>query len=302
MEENNEARPIAKKRGGIGKWILSAVIAILVVICLATCMKTVPTGYTGILTTFGRVEEANLEAGFHLKAPWQKIVLMDNRVQKVTVETQAFSSDIQQVDVRLTITYRIDNDAASKLYRQVGVQYYDKVISPRLMENTKSVFAKYSAEGLVEQRATLAEEVRTLMATDLLEYGVQVESIAIENIDFSDRFTDAIEAKQVATQELQRATTQQEQTNMEAKAAAERDRIAAQAKADVEKINADAEAYSIKTRAEAEADANDKIAKSLTEALIRYTEAQRWNGELPSTFLGSSDALPVINVDGNDGN
>ena len=77
---------------------------------------------------------------------------------------------------------------------------------------------------------------------------------------------------------------------------------AAQAKADVEKINADAEAYSIKTRAEAEADANDKIAKSLTEALIRYTEAQRWNGELPGTFLGSSDALPVINVDGNGGN
>ena len=69
-----------------------------------------------------------------------------------------------------------------------------------------------------------------------------------------------------------------------------------------QKINADAEAYSIKTRAEAEADANDKIAKSLTEALIRYTEAQRWNGELPGTFLGSSDALPVINVEGNGGN
>ena len=297
MEKENEIRPIAKKRG-VGSWILAGAVLIALIVLAATCMKTVPTGYTGILTTFGRVEEANLQAGFHLKAPWQKIVLMDNRVQKVTVDTQAFSSDIQQVDVRLTITYRIDNDAASKLYRQVGVQYYDKVISPRLMENTKSVFAKYTAEGLVEQRATLAGEVRELMASDLSDYGVQVESIAIENIDFSDRFTDAIEAKQVATQELQRATTQQEQTNMEAKAAAERERIAAQAKADVEKINADAEAYSIKTRAEAEADANDQIAKSLTEALIRYTQAQRWNGELPGTFIGSSDALPVINISG----
>ncbi len=71
MEQENEIRPIAKKRGG-GSWILAGAVLIALIVLAATCMKTVPTGYTGILTTFGRVEEANLQAGFHLKAPGRR--------------------------------------------------------------------------------------------------------------------------------------------------------------------------------------------------------------------------------------
>ena len=83
---------------------------------------------------------------------------------------------------------------------------------------------------------------------------------------------------------------------MEAQAAADRERIAAQAKAEVAKIEADADAYAITAKAAAEAEANAKIADSLSEALIEYTQAQLWNGELPDTYVGSSDALPVLNI------
>lgn len=237
-----------KKSSGTGKkliitGVIAAVVFIALVIFAGTCIRSVPTGYTGILTTFGKVEDSNLEAGVHVIAPWQNIVLMDNRVQKQSMDTQAFSSDIQQVDVRLTVTYTINKSAAANLYQQVGLNYYDSIIYPQLMENTKTVFAFYTAEGLIETRDELALKVTDMMRTDVASYGIDIANVAIENIDFSDSFTDAIEAKQVATQELQRAQTQQQQATLEAEAAAERERIAAQAKAEVAKIEADAEAY-----------------------------------------------------------
>ena len=320
--QNTQPTPPKKPKkasSGAGKKLAvtgSVIIAVIIILAIfaGTCIRSVPTGYTGILTTFGKVEDSNLEAGVHVIAPWQNIVLMDNRVQKQSMDTQAFSSDIQQVDVSLTVTYTINKAAAANLYQKVGLNYYDSIIYPQLMENTKTVFAYYTAEGLIETRDELALKVTDMMRTDVSDYGIDIANVAIENIDFSDSFTDAIEAKQVATQELQRAQTQQEQANIEAAAAAERKTIAANAeaevakiaaeaeayaitaKAEVAKIEADAEAYAITAKAAAEAEANLKVAESLTDELIEYTQAQLWNGELPTTYVGSSDSLPVLNI------
>lgn len=302
---NNNPNPQKPKKSGTAKKLAATVAVIVVIFVLAvifaaTCIRSVPTGYTGILTTFGKVEDSNLEAGVHVIAPWQNIVLMDNRVQKQSLDTQAFSSDIQQVDVRLTVTYTINKAAAANLYQKVGLNYYDSIIYPQLMENTKTVFAFYTAEGLIETRDELALKVTDMMRSDVADYGIDISNVAIENIDFSDSFTDAIEAKQVATQELQRAQTQQQQATLEAEAAAERERIAAEAKADVAKIEADAEAYAITAKAKAEAEANTKVAESLTDELIEYTQAQLWDGQLPATYVGSSDTLPVLNIGAED--
>ena len=301
FNSNQQKQTKRKKSGGAVRLIIAVAVVVIAAAVLFTCIRTVPTGYTGILTTFGKVEKSNLGAGMHVIMPWQNIVLMDNRVQKATLDTQAFSSDIQQVDVRVTVTYEIDRAVAGTLYENVGVQYYDKIISPQLLENIKTVFAQYTAEGLIGQRDRLALQVTEMMANDVRDHGIVIKGVAIENIDFSDSFTDAIEAKQVATQELQRAQTQQEQATMEAQAAAERERIAAEAKAEVAKIQADAEAYAISAKAAAEAEANAKIAESLSKELIEYAQAQNWNGELPDTYVGSSDALPVLNVGATDG-
>lgn len=277
------------------KIVLLAIPAAFVMI-LASCFTSVQTGYTGIVTTFGRVENTTFEAGFHLKAPWQEVVTMDNREQRVKFNFEAFSSDIQQVQVSGSINFSIDKATAMTLYRNVGTSYADTLISPRLYENTKSVFSRYTAESLVEQRTLLSSEVLTMMKSDLSSYGLNIISVAIENIDFTDAFTDAVEAKQVATQTYQRALTEEQQKTMEAEQAAQREKIAAQAKADVAKIQADAEAYAITAKAEAQAQANAQIAASLTQALIDYVQAQTWNGVLPTTFVGSGDTLPVLNV------
>ena len=267
-------------------------VPVAIVILFISCFCSVPTGYTGIVTTFGRVEDITYEAGFHLKAPWQSVVTMDNREQRVKFSFEAFSSDIQQVQISGSVNFSIDKATAMTLYRNVGTGYSDVLITPRLYENTKSVFSRYTAESLVEQRTLLSSEVLSMMKSDLSSYGLNIISVAIENIDFTDAFTDAVEAKQVATQTYQRALTEEQQKTMEAEQAAQREKIAAQAKADVAKIQADAEAYAITAKAEAQAQANAQIAASLTH----YVQAQTWNGVLPTTFVGSGDALPVLNV------
>ena len=280
------------------KIIIAAAALVLVLIIGVTCMETVPTGYTGILTTFGRVEDRTLEAGLHMKTPFQQIVNMDNREQKTSFVTQAFSSDIQQVDVTGSINYAINKTNAMNLFKEVGTDYFNKLISPRMLEVTKGVFSKYTAENLVAFRQNLSESIRESLVADLEPYGIHVISINIENIDFTDAFTDAVEAKQVAAQRKLQAEIEEAQKTMETQQAAERQKINAEAEAAVAKINADAEAYATRVRSEAEAEANRKIAESLTKELISFNEIKEWDGRLP-TYVGGegSMTLPILNLE-----
>ncbi|MBQ4651676.1 MAG: hypothetical protein IJB78_03035, partial [Oscillospiraceae bacterium] len=104
MKVNNSNR--AAKRMGILA-VIAAVLIIAAVIALA-CVTTVPTGHTGVVTTFGSVEDYTFDAGVHMKLPWQKVVMMDNRIQKQTVNLSCFSSDIQEVSMVFTVNYQIN--------------------------------------------------------------------------------------------------------------------------------------------------------------------------------------------------
>ena len=281
------------------KWIFVIIAAIVLGVVGMTCTASVPTGYTGIVTTFGRVEDRTLEAGLHLKSPFQQIITMDNREQKMAFVTEAFSSDIQQVDITGSVNYAINKPTAMNLFKEVGTDYFNKLVSPRMLEITKGVFSKYTAENLVAYRQTLSEQIRDNLSGELTPYGINVISVNIENIDFTDAFTDAVEAKQVAAQRKLQAEIEQAQKTMETQQAAERQRINAEAEAAVAKINADADAYATKVRSEAEAEANKKIAESLTKELISFNEVKSWDGKLPTYVAGgNSTTLPILKMDG----
>lgn len=269
-------------------------IVVLVLVIAIKSFVSVPTGYTGIITTFGRVSDETLEAGFHFKAPWQKVIKMDNREQRIDFTLAAFSKDIQAVDTMGSINFNINKSTAMTLYREVGVNYSKTLIEPRISENLKTIFSRYTAEELITNRSILSNEILALMQDDLTEKGINIISASITDIDFTDAFTDAIEAKQVATQEKLRAETEQERKTLEAQAEAERKVIEAQANAEVEKAKADASAYTIRAKAEAEAEANEKINSSLTDRLIDYTYANRWDGAYP-TVVGSENTIIPMN-------
>ena len=282
-----------------GKRLIRTVaVAGALFLLLASCFTYVPTGYTGIVTTFGKVHDTTLDAGISFKAPWDNVIRMDNREQRVSFDLEAFSKDIQEVDLKGSVNLNIDKSTAMNLYREVGTDYINVLVTPRIQEDIKIVIARYTAETLVENRQVASDAMYDLLKEELAAKGINVISIAIENLEFSETFETAVEAKQVATQEKQRAKTQQEQQTMEAEQAAARKKIEAEAAAEVVRIQADAAAYEIKTKADAEAEANEKIAATVTEELIDYTQAQNWNGKLPATFIGSGSAIPVIQTDG----
>ena len=282
-------------------------------VILGGMVATVPTGHTGILTTFGKVEDKTLEAGMHMKSPFQEIVCMDNRTQVAHLQLSAFSSDIQEVLVSYSMNYQIEQANAQKIYKEIGVDYYNTVMAPRIQEVVKSVIAKYTAEDLIESREELSVQITNDLIKQLGAYNIVVLSTAVEDIDFSDAFTASVEDKVVAEQALLKAQTEQAQKTMEQEKSAEREKIQAAADAEVKKTQAaaDAEVAKIKAAAEAEAqklaadaqkyatekeaEANKALAESLTEALIKYYEALGWDGKLPETVVsGTESILPIL--------
>lgn len=269
-------------RGGIGALVIAGGIVLCLLTVVPSCFCSIPTGHTGVITTFGRVEDFTLDAGVHPKLPWQNVVKMDNRVQKSTTDLACFSSDIQEVTMTYTVNYQISKQDAMTIYKTIGDSYYDTVIAPCVTESVKIVTAKFTAEQLVSSRSNMAQDIEDVLSKRLLDYNIILVGTAIENMDFTDAFTDAVEAKQVAEQNKLRAQTEADQRVIEANANAE-----------VKRKEAEAEAYETLTKAEAEAEANQKISASLTDELVAYTYAKAWNGELP-TFMSDGSTIPMF--------
>ena len=278
------------------KWLPWAILLALIALLIGSIFKTVPTGHTGILTTFGKVEEeATLNPGLKIKFPWQSVVKIDNREQRETFSTSAFSSDIQQVDIQGSVNYRIDKLFSMNLYSTVGGDFYQTLIYPRLLEGIKSVFSKSTAEGLVKTRETLSGKIQENISGNMTEYGITILKVSVEDIDFTDAYTEAVESKQVAEQQKLKSETEQAKQTAEKKAEAERKIIEADADAEARRKSADAAAYETTVTAEAEAAANKLIAASVTGPLIDYRKWAGWNGKWPDTVVGG-DALPVLNM------
>ena len=329
---------VSKKTKPVRKYSGIALVCGVILCVLLTffgCITSVTTGNTGVVTTFGRVEDFTLEAGFHIKAPWNKVIEMDNRVQKSTIAMSCFSSDIQEVTMSYTINYQIDKTNAQEIYKTIGVDYYTTIIEPNVFESVKVATAKYTAEQLVQTRSDLAMDIEALLSESLGNYNIKVASTAIEDMDFTDAFTNAVEAKQVAEQKKKQAEIEQAQAlaqaendkkiaETNAKANAEVAKIQAEADMEVAKIGADSAEYQGKKEASIalqrlasingwtvvldeetglnmlyKADGTkvtDEEFKVGAENLIMYYYIQQWDGKLPETFVSSEDFLTLLDI------
>ena len=294
----NEAARTKKIRRRLWMWIPIGIILLIGIIFLANSCSSVPAGHTGILTTFGKVEDRILTEGLNWKSPFQKVIKMDNRTQKKVEEFQAFSSDIQEVNIMLAVNYSINQETAQNLYRTVGVEYYTNIVYPRLLESTKSVFSSYTAEQLIGNRENLSNEIKDLVIPDVARYGIIISDISVQDIDFTDAFTNAVEAKQVAAQDKLTAETKQAQLTMEAEQEAHRQVIKAQADAEQAKIAAQADLEVTKIQADAAEYAGQKeaarinaIAQVLTPDVLKYYNILQWDGKLPVYMLGKDTGI-----------
>lgn len=314
------ARIVYSKLGSssVGVLVSVAAVVLAVIIIGASCISIVPTGHTGILTTFGRVEDRNLPEGVNFHAPWQNITTMTNKEQIFTETNMCFSADLQEVSYTYTVKYNLSSSATPNIYKTVGVNYFNVLIKPHVNNAIKAEFGLVKAENMTELRTQLQDNIDTTVSNFASQYGISV-TVVIDDFDFSDAYTDAIEAKQVAEQEALRDKTQQQMETERTRQEAERTRIQAENDAAVREINAnaDAEAARIKAQAdfevaqleadaiaykgEKEAEATKALAEAITNDIVAYEYAKNWSGDLPTYMMGTG-TLPIIDIPMGEGN
>lgn len=254
----------------IVKWVVIGIIALFLLITLCNSFKTIPTGYVGVKTRFGQVQNTMLNEGLNFKIPYiEKIVLMDCRTQKTEYTMEASSKDLQKIsNFKVAINYNITKDTANTLYREVGVDYKTIVVEPAIQEAMKATIANYTAEELITKRNEVSAFALEALYNKLYDRGISLTSLNIIDLSFSEEFDKAVEEKQIVEQQTQKAQYELEK-----------------AKVENEKKIEDA-----KAEAEVMRQQNEQI----TDSYLRLKEIEnqkamidKWNGTLPSTMAGS---------------
>ncbi len=269
-----------------GKLAAIAVIAILLIVILVNAFTIVPAGHTGVVLTLGKVSSTSFSEGFHLRIPFiQQVEDMSNKIQVYSTPASAVSKDLQTVSSNIAVNYKLVSDKTADMYRNVGVDYQTVLIAPVVQECLKSATAQHTAEQMITDRATVGDEVKAALDEKLNSYGIYIEKFNIVNFDFSEEFNSAIEAKQVAEQNLLKTETEQKQAITIAEAEAQKKVIQAEANADA-----------ILAEAEAQAEANRLLEESLSDKVIAYEQISKWDGVMPKVVSGDSNGL-LINID-----
>lgn len=277
--------------GGIG-----AVFAFLIGLTVVFgSWYTVDQGERGVILRNGALIGV-AEPGLGFKTPIiESVVDIDIRSQARTYEgVMAYSRDQQTAELRMSVNYRIPADQVATVYTEYGSveNLVTRLLDRQLYEELKTVFGQFNAATAIQDRARLNAEVQ-MAVQEAVRGPIIVESVQIENIDFSDAYEQSIEQRMLAEVEVQKV---QQNANRE-KVQAEIKVIQAQAEADARVAQATAEAEAIRLKGEAEATSIDARGKALRDNpnLIDLIQAERWNGILPTTMLPNG-AVPFIGV------
>ncbi|MBR5191674.1 MAG: prohibitin family protein, partial [Clostridia bacterium] len=137
----------------IVKIAIIAVIVLVVGVIIFSSFTVVSAGHTGVVLTFGAVEDTELDEGLHFKIPFiQRVVQINNRTQKIETEGSASSKDLQIVSYVVAVNYHVNDDSSASLYQNVGTDYGSVIVVPAIQESIKAVSAQYTAEELITKR------------------------------------------------------------------------------------------------------------------------------------------------------
>ena len=260
------------------KIILGSVILVIIIglIIFFSSITTVPTGFVGIKTRFGQVQQEMIQEGFNFKTPFiEKIVKIDCRTQKFEVTTEASSKDLQKVsNIKIVVNYNVDKSKANSIYKEVGVDYQTILIQPAILESIKQGMSQYTAEELITKRSEVANIIMSLLKEKLEQKGVLITALNITDLSFSKEFDKAVEDKQIVEQETQKAQYELEKAKVENEKK-------------IENAKADAEVMKQQNK-----EITDEYLK-LKELEVQQKIIEKWNGVLPTT---TSDTVPFLNI------
>ena len=284
-----------KNRAPLITLAISAIVVLILLMTTGGSMYTVDQGERGVVLHYGEVSKV-ADPGLHFKWPYiDRVVRIPTRTTTGTMkDIFAYSSDQQPAQIALSVTFAVADDGVEALYTQFGKteKLYELVIVPIVTQEIKTVFGQFTAIRSVQHREELNNKTRDAIVTALAKYPyLRIESVQIENVDFSDAYEQTIEDRMKAEVEVERYRQNLERERIEAQIAATR----AQGQADAQIKAAEAEAKAIALRSKAEADAINAKGEALRKnpEIIRLTQAEKWNGRLPQIMLPNS-AVPML--------
>ncbi len=243
-------------------------VILFIIWFLIFCFRTVGAGQVGIVTRFGEVNRVET-SGVAIKLPWpiEKLEKMETRVQKEEQDATAATSDLQDVNAKLALNYALDNDTALRVYKELGKDYKNRVITPAVQESFKSAASGYTAQQLVTERSEVKGKAYEVIKDRLDKYGIRTVDLNIVNFQFSSEFNAAIESVQVANQNVAKAKQELETTKVEAQKQIE----AAQGASEAQRLQQ----------------------QTLTPLILQKQAIEKWNGVLPTTNAGGESIFSI---------
>jgi regulator of protease activity HflC (stomatin/prohibitin superfamily) len=236
------------------------VVAAMALWSLWCAVYQISAGHVGVVYRFGSIVGQTVE-GLQFVPPWESVREASNQILKNKFEKMtSFSSETQDVYVDATVNTQVSPTHVQKLYRDVGPNYFEVLVRPRVNQAFKDETVKYKSVDIAPKREIIRVAVRERLTKELEAYSIRVDDLLVDNIDFDPKFKAAIAEKQVQTQ----------------LALAEKEKVAAEQNRALQAVaKAEGEGRSILVLAEKQADANRKLAESITPALIQYQTVQK---------------------------
>ena len=263
---------------------IAIVVLILIGIVISASVKIVDSGHRGVLLHWNAVDlsQPPLDEGIHFVVPFQdEVVNIEVRTLKYANDARSASKDLQTVETTVTVNYHPDREGVHRLYKNLGLDYENRVIQPAIEETVKQVTANYNAEELITKRPLVKADIESSIRERLNQFDVVTEVISITDFEFSPLFAQAIESKVEAEQKALKAENDLRRIEVEAR---QREANAiGLANANIAEAKGEAEAIAIINQALAE-----------NPNYLEWLKTQAWDGKLP--LVVGEGGTPFIQI------